>query len=187
MLTRRAALAGFLPAAFAPVRRIVVSTRPYPVLAYGDVRLACVVGRGGVRRDKLEGDGATPAGAFALRRVLYRADRMAPVASGLPVAALRPNDGWSDDPEDPGYNGLVSLPSRRHHEAMWRADHLYDVVIVIGYNDAPVVPNRGSAIFLHVSEPGMTGTDGCVAIPLAGIVRLAGLCDTATVIEIRNE
>ena len=187
MLSRRAALAGFLPAAFAPVRRIAVSARPYPVLTYGDVRLACVVGHGGVRLDKLEGDGATPVGAFALRRLFYRPDRVPPVASGLPVAALRPSDGWSDDPRDPGYNRLASFPSRWHREAMWRADRLYDVVIVVGYNDSPPVAGKGSAIFLHVAVPGMTGTDGCVAIPLADIVRLAAVCDTSTIIEIRNE
>jgi L,D-peptidoglycan transpeptidase YkuD (ErfK/YbiS/YcfS/YnhG family) len=187
VLSRRAALAGFLPAAFAPVRRIVVSARPYPVLTYGDVRLACFVGHGGVRPDKFEGDGATPVGAFALRRLFYRPDRVAPVASGLPVAALRPSDGWSDDPGDPAYNRLASLPSRWHREAMWRADRLYDVVIVIGYNDSPPVAGKGSAIFLHVAVPGMTGSDGCVAIPLADIVRLAALCDTSTIIEIRNE
>jgi L,D-peptidoglycan transpeptidase YkuD (ErfK/YbiS/YcfS/YnhG family) len=36
---------------------------------------------------------------------------------------------------------------------MWREDHLYDLVLVLGYNDDPVVPGKGSAIFLHLARP----------------------------------
>ena len=45
-----------------------------------------------------------------------------------------------------------------------RADHLYDLVIVLGYNDRPRVKGRGSAIFVHLARPGLAPTAGCVAV-----------------------
>lgn len=141
----------------------------------GGARAAC--GSGGVRADKREGDGASPAGTFALVRVLYRPDREAIPKSGLPVAALRPEDGWVDEPGDPQYNRLVSLPYPASHEEMWRADGLYDLVVVIGYNTDPPVSGRGSAIFLHVATPTFSPTAGCIAVArdvLAGLLPALG-------------
>ena len=102
---------------------------------------------------------------FTLRRVLYRPDRMAAPETSLPVAAIQPADGWCDDPADPAYNQPVHLPHPASHEEMWRADGLYDVVVVIGHNDDPVVPGMGSAVFMHVAKPDYEPTAGCVAIP----------------------
>ena len=169
-----------------PATRIVVSPPPFPTLRYGDLISPCVVGRAGIREDKHEGDGATPAGRYPLRRLLFRQDRIPTVASRLPIAPIQATDGWSDDPADPDYNQQIALPRPRHHEPLWRSDHLYDIIIVIGYNDAPAIPGKGSAIFLHIAGPGMTATDGCVAIPLRAIVKLAGLCGTTTLIDIRS-
>lgn len=132
----------------------------------------CALGPSGVRVDKCEGDGATPAGAFPLRRVLYRADRLAPPPTRLALAALAENDAWCDDPKDPRYNQQLRLPYPASHEHLWRGDHLYDVIVVLGYNDAPVVPGRGSAIFLHVARPDFGPTAGCVAIALADLLAL---------------
>lgn len=126
----------------------------------------CGLGRGGVRRDKREGDGATPAGRFPLRRVLYRPDRLAAPATGLPTMALTPQDGWCDDPGDAAYNRPVRLPYPARHELMWREDGLYDIVVVIGHNDDPVAPGMGSAVFLHVARDDYGPTEGCVALAL---------------------
>src|SRR5580704_10616686 len=84
--------------------------------------------------------------------------------SGLPLAPLNLSDGWVDDPADPRYNTLVALPYPASHEELWRADGLYDLIVVIGYNMDPVVPGKGSAIFLHVVRPDYGGTAGCIAI-----------------------
>src|SRR5438552_738978 len=80
------------------------------VLSFGARHYRCVLGRTGVNTRKQEGDGATPAGRFALRRVLYRADRIARPQTCLPVAAIAKNDGWCDAPHDPAYNTPVALP-----------------------------------------------------------------------------
>lgn len=124
----------------------------------------CALGRSGIKAGKREGDGATPAGTFPLLRVLYRPDKFPqPPASGLPVAAIAPDDGWCDEPSHPAYNRPVKLPFAASHEELWRADNLYDLIAVVGYNDDPVVPGQGSAIFLHVAREGHAPTAGCLA------------------------
>lgn len=126
----------------------------------------CAIGRGGIRQDKREGDGATPTGRFPFRRLLYRADRVPTPVTGLPTAALRPDDGWCDDPADPAYNRPVTLPFAASHERMWQEEPVYDLVLVLGHNDDPPVPGLGSAIFLHLARPRYEGTAGCVALAL---------------------
>ena len=147
------------------------------------LRMPAVIGVGGVRRDKREGDGATPAGLLPLRRVLYRADRLRRPAAAVPVTLLAPADGWCDDPADARYNTAVTLPYDARHEALWRGDSVYDVIGVLGWNDAPVVRGAGSAIFLHVSRPDRAPTQGCVALPLPELLEVLAAGVTELLIE----
>lgn len=143
------------------------------VLRHGSLLVPCALGRGGVRADKREGDGATPLGTFRLRRLWYRADRLeAPAPDGLDVRAIRPEDGWCDDPASADYNRPVVLPHPARHERLWRDDALYDLIVELGCNDDPVVPGAGSAIFLHVARSGYRPTEGCVAIARPDLLRL---------------
>lgn len=135
----------------------------------GDGGWRCAIGRGGVGADKREGDGVTPTGRWLLRRVLYRPDRVPPPETALPSAALSPQDGWCDDPAHEDYNRPVRLPFDASHEALWRDDEIYDVIVIPAYNDDPPVPGAGSAIFLHVARPGYTPTAGCVALALGDL------------------
>ena len=144
-------------------------------LAWPGRSVRCAIGRGGIRADKREGDGATPAGRFPLRQALYRPDRLAPPPTRLALQALGATDGWCDDPADADYNRFVRLPHPARCEALWRADALYDLLIVVGYNDAPVQPGRGSAIFIHVAAPGYKATEGCVALALPDLLDLAAV------------
>lgn len=140
-------------------------------------RIPCAIGRGGVPAHKVEGDGGTPAGTLTLRRVLYRADRISVPATRLPRVPIGPDDGWCDDVHDSSYNRPVRLPHVGRHERLWRDDGLYDLLAVLGWNDAPVVPGRGSAIFLHVATADLAPTEGCVALLLPVLRQLlqAGL------------
>jgi len=61
---------------------------------------------------------------------------------------------------------MISLPHEARHEALWRTDGLYDLIGVLGWNDAPVKRGLGSAIFLHVASPDYAPTEGCVALAL---------------------
>ncbi|WP_439551567.1 L,D-transpeptidase family protein [Falsiroseomonas sp.] len=128
--------------------------------------LRCALGKGGVLPAvaKREGDGATPAAVMPLRRVLYRADRGAPPRCAVPVEPLSPTDGWCDDAGDRAYNRPVQLPFDGSHERLWRDDAIYDVIGVLGWNDAPVERGRGSAIFLHLAREDFSPTEGCLAL-----------------------
>ena len=144
-------------------------TRPITVdpagwLSFGTLRFRCALGKGGVTADKREGDGATPIGRFALRELFYRPDKLPDPAGRLPTRAIRPEDGWCDDPSHPDYNLPVRLPHSARCERMWRDDDCYDLVVPLGYNDDPPVPGLGSAIFLHVARPGYAPTEGCIAL-----------------------
>lgn len=125
----------------------------------------CVFGKGGVlaAEAKREGDGATPAGLWLLKRVLYRPDREPRPETGLPCAPLSPDDGWCDAPSDAAYNAMVKHPCSASAEKLWREDHVYDLILVLGYNDAPVIAGMGSAIFWHLAQPDWRPTEGCVA------------------------
>ncbi len=138
-------------------------------LVFGGLTYRAALGRGGVRADKLEGDGATPAALLPLRRVLYRADRGPPPSCALAREPIAPSDGWCDDAGHPDYNRMVSLPHPARHEMLWRRDGLYDIIGVLGWNDSPPDRGRGSAIFLHVATADYAPTAGCVTLAAADL------------------
>ena len=146
----------------------------------------CAIGKGGFSSHKKEGDGATPLGRFPLRQCFYRADKVGMPKTGLPVFPVTEHDGWSDDPADPAYNSQVSLPYSYSHERLWRDDNVYDVIVPLGYNDAPPEAGLGSAIFMHVAKPGYEPTEGCVALALPDLLEILEGVDTTSIIEIRK-
>ncbi|WP_071799349.1 L,D-transpeptidase family protein [Natronohydrobacter thiooxidans] len=131
----------------------------------------CSIGRGGVRADKREGDGATPVGVHRLVGMLYRADRMArPADWAVPI---RPRDLWSDDVSQKDYNLMVRAPYGHSHECLRRADPLYDLVIITDWNWPLAQRGRGSAIFIHQwRRPGYP-TAGCIGLDRADLHRIA--------------
>ena len=142
------------------------------MIEIGSMRMLCALGRGGIRHRKWEGDGGTPAGQWRLVAVLYRADRGRRPSTGLPVRAIRANDGWCDAPGDRNYNRAVRLPYPASHEEMAREDGLYDIVVVLDHNTRPRRRGGGSAIFIHVARPDYLPTEGCIALKAADLVRL---------------
>lgn len=145
----------------------------------------CVSGHGGIHQDKQEGDGATPVGRFPLRRVFYRPDRIQPFPCALPLTPLSPNDGWVDDPQDPLYNQHVKLPyAGCLDEKLWREDNVYDIIVVVGYNDNPVLPYKGSAIFMHIMRPERTLTAGCIALKQEDLLSILGEITGTTMLQV---
>jgi L,D-peptidoglycan transpeptidase YkuD (ErfK/YbiS/YcfS/YnhG family) len=189
-VARRAVLA--LPAQFAAAKALGAATAAIDEnLDYCDGRLSwpdgstrAAIGRAGVSAHKVEGDGATPAGVFPLIAALYRADRLSPLHTRLPLRALAPSDAWVDAPADRNYNRLVALPYPAHTEAMWLDDGVYDLLVVIGYNTDPIVAGAGSAIFLHIARADFSPTAGCIAIAapvLAALLPRLGPASTITI------
>lgn len=145
---------------------------PSGELLWRGEKMKCALGRSGVSGDKKEGDGATPVGAFPVREIFYRADRVGEIETTLPARPIGEDDGWCDDPGDPAYNRLITLPHPARHERMWREDNLYDIIVVLGYNDDPPTPGKGSGIFLHAASGGYSPTEGCVAVSMANLAVL---------------
>lgn len=180
---------------------LLVTARPRATcgeLTFGALTFPCALGRAGLVAAKREGDGATPIGRFVVRRVLFRPDRLAAPLTHLPVAPIQQSDGWCDDPALPQYNRPVTLPFSGSHELMWRDDHLYDLVVVLGHNDDPPLPGAGSAIFMHVAkmaaeqgpgrdapESNLQPTEGCVALSLDALKLVVAGLRPDTMINIR--
>ena len=163
----------------------------------------CQIGKGGVVKNKKEGDSATPAGSFPIREIFYRPDKLtkqqignliALKKKGITVRALDPDNGWSDDSRSPDYNHLISIASytqgdaRWSYEKLWRDDDVYDIVAVIGYNDDPVVKDKGSAVFMHVMRVDGQGkgmpTAGCVSLKQIDLVNVLTALTSKPIITI---
>ena len=141
-------------------------------LTAGTLTLPVALGRGGIKANKREGDGATPRGAFRLKRLWWRAERHPRPRTLLPVRRIRPDDGWCEDPADRHYNQPVTVPNNSTADRLARTDRLYDFIIEIDHNTRPRIAGRGSAVFIHVARDGFAPTAGCVALTMPALRRL---------------
>jgi L,D-peptidoglycan transpeptidase YkuD (ErfK/YbiS/YcfS/YnhG family) len=164
--------------------RHVASNGHIATLSMGTIAFPCIIGPAGITHSKFEGDGATPAGRWPMRFVMYRADRVARPVTALPVKKIRPDSGWCDDPASRNYNKPVQLPYAHSHEKLWRKDHVYDIIVVLGHNDSPAVPGKGSAVFMHLSRPDRSATEGCIALRQNHLRQVLLRSGVATVLRI---
>ena len=147
----------------------------------------CAIGRTGVSDRKTEGDGATPKGVHTIVGMLYRPDRIVqPTHWARPI---RPNDLWSDDPTHEDYNLMVRAPYHHSHERLRRADPIYDLVILTGWNWPYPVKRRGSAIFLHQWRGAGVPTEGCVGLQRSILRHIAVKirCHTRLIVDFDNQ
>ena len=132
------------------------------------------LGRAGLSSHKREGDGATPTGTYRFGATVYGIAANPGIAFGY--HRLVCGDWWDEDPSSSSYNAFRHVACgtqpafRGESEALWRISPQYRYFAVIEYNAHPVVPGRGSAIFLHVS----TGrpTAACVSLPESELLRV---------------
>ncbi len=141
-------------------------------LIAGALTIPVALGRGGIRANKVEGDGATPRGRFRPLRLWWRADRWPRPRTRLPVRRITTCDGWCEDPTDRRYNRPIRLAPGAAGDRLARADHLYDFIIEIDHNTRPRVTRRGSAVFLHLARDNFGPTAGCVAMTRPMMLRL---------------
>jgi L,D-peptidoglycan transpeptidase YkuD (ErfK/YbiS/YcfS/YnhG family) len=156
-------------------------------LTVGPLTLTAAIGRSGITAFKHEGDGATPLASMELIEGFYRADRRPRPATRLPMRPLRADDGWCDAPFHARYNRPVQLPFSASHEAMWRKDGLYDIVLVMDWNVRSRKMGAGSAIFLHLIRPGYQPTEGCIALAPRDMERLLRAVTNGTRVTVRTD
>ena len=144
-------------------------------LRVGDKLLPCVIGKNGVSKLKREGDGKTPTGKHQIVGMLYRPDKISrPRKWALPI---RPRDIWSDDVKDPNYNLMGTSPSLFGHEQLFRSDRLYDLILITNWNWPYAVRGRGSAIFIHSWRKNAIPTEGCIALSIGNLLKVAKFID----------
>jgi L,D-peptidoglycan transpeptidase YkuD (ErfK/YbiS/YcfS/YnhG family) len=154
------------------------------LLIAGPRAIPVALGRAGIKANKFEGDGATPAGRFHPRRLWWRADRLPRPHSTLPIRQISAADAWCEDPADRRYNHPFRRSTQEPGDRLRRADGLYDVIVEIDHNTRPRVAGRGSAVFIHVAREGFGPTAGCVALPRAELLRLVAQLTRRTEINI---
>lgn len=134
----------------------------------------CLIGKSGMVNygAKREGDGATPRGRWALKRVFYRKDRIRHIETPLEKFSISKNLGWCDEPNSRYYNKLVMLPICASHEKLWREDNKYNIVIELGFNDDPVIANKGSCIFIHCIDRNQLFTEGCIGLEQEHVIAI---------------
>ncbi|MCX7821006.1 MAG: L,D-transpeptidase family protein [Brevinematales bacterium] len=122
------------------------------------------IGKNGFARvgEKKEGDGKTPSGIFKVGFTFGYADK---ADTKMPYRQATTNDFWVDDVSSPLYNQWVrGKPEAKSMEKMRRSDHLYKWGIVVEYNMSPIIPGKGSAIFVHVWRKPFSPTTGSISL-----------------------
>lgn len=152
------------------------------MLEAGGALYPCAIGRSGLALRKREGDGTTPIGRWRMRTLIFRPDRMAKPSTGLPAVAMAPHDAWCEVPDARDYNRPVRLPHPLATDCLWRDDHLYDFLVVLGHNDDPPVSPLGSAVFFHLAREDYGPTAGCVAVSRPDMLKILPRCGPDTVL-----
>lgn len=153
-------------------------------LKYKNLKFRCSLGKAGIKNKEKEGDNITPRGTFKVNKIYYRADKIKNIATYIKKIRIKKNMGWCDDPNSSFYNKEIKLPNKFGHEKLYRNDHLYDLILVLNYNTKPIQKNKGSAIFIHVSENLYKKTKGCIALKKKNLITLASQIKKSTKIKI---
>tara|TARA_B100001059_G_scaffold230399_1_gene264542 strand:- start:622 stop:1116 length:495 start_codon:yes stop_codon:yes gene_type:complete len=123
----------------------------------------CAIGANGIKEDKKEGDSATPSGVFSFGSIFYRKDRIPFINSSIKSIPIEKNMFWSDNPESKYYNKLIDFNDKTS-EVLYKEDNTYDIFLVVNYNTEPILKNKGSAIFMHITKGNYEPTKGCIAL-----------------------
>ena len=154
------------------------------LLLYKDYKLKCSIGKSGITKLKYEGDLATPKGLFSLGKLYYRKDRIRLKNCKIKKKIIRKNMGWCNDSKSKKYNQEITFPTKYTAEKLYRKSKNYDLFIVIKYNYKPAIKNKGSAIFLHLTNKNYKPTKGCIAISKNDFLKIISIIDKKTKILI---
>ena len=152
-------------------------------LLYDEFKFKCSIGKNGKTTKKIEGDNKTPKGLYTLGLLYYRKDRLPKLSTKLKKIEIMKNFGWCDDVKSKFYNKPIKTNINVRHEKLYRNDKKYDLLIPIEYNSKKPKKNKGSAIFLHLTND-YKKTQGCVAIKEKDMLILLNLINKKTKIKI---
>ena len=152
-------------------------------LLYDEFKFKCSIGKNGKTTKKIEGDNKTPKGLYTLGPLYYRKDRLPKLSTKLKKIEIMKNFGWCDDVKSKFYNKPIKINNNVRHEKLYRNDKKYDLLIPIEYNSKKPKKNKGSAIFLHLTN-NYKKTQGCVAIKEKDMLILIKLINKKTKIKI---
>ena len=152
-------------------------------LKYKKFKFRCALGKAGIKNKIKEGDNITPKGAYKAIKLFYRTDKITKIKTTLKKFKIKKNMGWCDDPRSKFYNKEIKLPSLYTHEKLYRKDNIYDLVVVLNYNFKPIIKNKGSAIFIHVTHK-YKSTQGCIALKKEDLIKLLSVIKKNTKIKI---
>ena len=141
---------------------MIILKRNYFLLYKGN-KYRCSIGKNGIRRSKNEGDCCTPTGKFSLGPIYFRKDKITRLKTKIKTFSITKNMFWEDNPIKKNYNKL-SFNNKNSSEKLFRKDNIYDIIVVINYNTKPVIPEKGSAIFIHIAKNNYLPTRGCIAL-----------------------
>ena len=153
-------------------------------LLYKGFKFKCAIGKSGIKKNKKEGDKSTPRGTFSLGKLYYRKDRLKKISTNLNSKKIKKNMGWCNDPNNTKYNKQVDRSKIKKSEKLFRNDYKYDAFIVINYNSKPVIKNKGSAIFLHISKKNYEPTNGCIAVSPQDMKLLLSKINKKTILKV---
>ena len=160
---------------------IIVKKSGY--LKYKKFKFRCALGKAGIKNKTKEGDNITPKGTYKAIKLFYRTDKISKIKTILKKFKIKKNMGWCDDPRSKFYNKEIKLPSLYGHEKLYRKDNIYDLVVVLNYNFKPIIKNKGSAIFIHVTNK-YKSTQGCIALKKEDLIKLLSVIKKNTKIKI---
>ena len=153
-------------------------------LTFNDYKVKCAIGKRGIGNKTKEGDLITPKGIYKIKYVLYRKDRVKNINTKIRKIIIRKNMGWCDDVRSKQYNKLIKLPSSYNHEKLYKKENIYDIILVLNYNMKPIIKNKGSAIFIHVSNRNYKKTEGCVALKKTHLLKILKVLKKNTSVKI---
>ena len=152
-------------------------------LLYKDFKFKCCVGKNNFSKRKIEGDKKTPIGLFEIGNLFYRADRLKRPITELKTCRINKYMGWCNKANHKKYNKLIRITKKKCHEILFRNDYKYDLLIPIKYNYKKVVPNKGSAIFIHLTKK-YKPTTGCIGLSKKDFLILIKVINKNTKIKI---
>ena len=152
-------------------------------LKFDEFIIKCSIGKNGTKKRRFEGDKTTPKGTFKFLKIYYRKDRVQKPLTRLKTKVIKKNMGWCNDPRHKKYNQEIVINKNILCEKLYRKDNNYDYLIVIDYNIKKTIPNKGSAIFLHLTK-NYSYTEGCVAVKKNDFLVLSKLLNKNAKIKI---